>query len=689
MNRHEHTSPDASRQRGSIVVYLAIVLVAFGVLAMAGGTRFGASILGVSAPNCATQARLMAESGVRYATAYLRMATSAATLATRIADLNGQTYAVNNILGQSFTLTVTASGAGAAQVSAVGRSCNGVSAAATTASAAGGVNVPAAGGGGGTPGEGVSFATDIASFVPTSGFGGQAGVTVNVGAKTISLGNSLFANSASVWYTGSRDVCTQGNCTLGNGLCAYFQFDFTSSSTGDGFVWTLMSGDANTNASNGGDTGRGELLGYGGLGSSGLGIQPPKFGVEFDIYNNGCAASACNVGSRCDATAKDHMAHLFWGSQTLAGCSATYDDNRHDAGTSGSTTEPRNSDDDDSSTGHDGYYYRGGGAANDWMKAGGSFYYRFELDRSTTPNAQGNYCYQVRSWLKKPGDAYPAGLSNCTAAYTGPPDATSVVNLSPAMHQKLTKVFFGWTEGTGGATQLATLRNFALSFKPAPTTPIVPQDYVAGWSFYEGSGATVRDMNATNRNDGAIPPSVQWVPGVYCPNCSALRFTGSNYVAVPSSASLRLTTAGSIAAWINIQNYEDSVGIVHKGVDAYDDDYSLQFATGRRVRLNVNHGSDVRRVDTAAPLSNDNQWYHVAATWDASVLKIYVNGVLSNTTANTGSRSASLSTAALTIGAQQMTSPNYGFRGLIDEVYVYNRALTATEISNMARSAYP
>ncbi|MBA4356401.1 MAG: hypothetical protein C0405_01600 [Desulfovibrio sp.] len=690
MNRQNPIPPGepaqaACRQRGSIVVYLAITLVVFGVLAMAGAGRFGSSILGVSAPNCATQARLMAESGVRYATARLRTATSQATLTAMIATLNGQTLTVDATRGLSFTLTVTASGTGNALVSSLGSACGGaIFLPTTTTQATASVNVPAAGGGGGggTPGEGINFARDIASFATTPGFSGQAGITVNVAAGTISLGNALYANSASVWYTGNRDVCSAGNCTLGNGLCAYFEYEFTSGSTGDGFVWTLMSGDTNTNASNGGDTGRGELMGYGGLGSSGLGIQAPKFGVEFDIYNNGCAASACTVGSRCDSNVRDHVAQVFWGAQTVSGCNTTYDDNRHAAGAD-NASEPRNSSDIDSTTGYDGYYYRT--TSNDWMKTGGKFLYRFELDRSTTVNAEGNYCYQVRSWVKKPTDTFPAGLSNCTIAYSGPPDLTSVENLTPAMHQKLNKVFFGWTEGTGGATQLATLSNFSLYYKAAPTVPIVPQDYVSGWSMYEATGATMHDMNATNHNDGTIAGTGQWVPGIGCPNCSALRFNANNgRVTVPDSASLDLSAAGSIACWINIQGNPSWAGLVHKGVQTSfaDETYSFQFDGGRRITLYIN-GAATRQV-TSAALPTDNQWYHVAATWDAASLKVYINGTLSNTAANTGAIAATVNASAVTIGSQLPVSPYYGFTGIIDEVFMYNRALTATEIANMA-----
>ena len=708
MNQHRQTTDTATNrpERGSIVVYLALALVAFGVMAVAGSGRFGASILGVSAPNCATQARLMAESGVRYATAYLRTATSQAELTTKIADLHGKTYTVDAAKKLSFTLSVLDSGGGVAQVSATGQSCGGgfLPSTSATASASGGVNVPAAAAPP-TPSDPVSPTNPGfggGGWSTTAGFGGQAGATINASTGTLTLGNSLYANSASACYTGTSGVCTNGNCTLGNGMCAYFELKFTAGSEGDGFVWTLISGDTNTSASNGGDTGRGELVGYGGLGSSGRGIKPPKLGVEFDIYKNSGTASVCNVGNRADDdNGYDHVAHIFWGAQTVSGCDASYDDNRHGAG-SGSTSEPMNArNDDGSGTGGDGYYYRsggggggwggwgGGGGSDDWLKSGGTFYYRYELNRSTTANANGDYCYQVRSWLKKSTDTFPSGLSNCTVPYSEPPDIMSVVNLSPAMHQKLTAAYACFTEGTGGATQLATLKNFTMHFNPLPTLPIVPKDYTAGWSFYEATGTTAHDMNATNHNDGTLKNGVQWVPGIGCPNCAAVRFSDKkDRIEVSDSNSLDLGAAGTVACWVYITDYKDEGGLVHKGEQTNWDDeaYSLQLTNSRRFGFYIykapGDGKFVESNNNALP--SDNKWYHVAVTWNNTNIKLYVNGV-ENKSVATGGYFAQNSAGRLIIGAQlPVNNSSYPFEGYIDEVYLYNRALSATEVANMA-----
>ncbi|HWR04704.1 MAG TPA: polymer-forming cytoskeletal protein [Humidesulfovibrio sp.] len=135
------------RQRGSVALYLALALVAFGVLAAAGATRFSSTVQGVFQPNCITQARYMSESGMRYAMARLRACADATAVNAAVAAMNGKTFTVDADKGLSFTLSVSYA-SGSATVSSTGASCSkpGSSASAFTGSAT--VNLPAISSGG-------------------------------------------------------------------------------------------------------------------------------------------------------------------------------------------------------------------------------------------------------------------------------------------------------------------------------------------------------------------------------------------------------------------------------------------------------------------------------------------------------------------------------------------------------------
>ncbi|NIF05591.1 T9SS type A sorting domain-containing protein [Chryseobacterium sp. Tr-659] len=82
---------------------------------------------------------------------------------------------------------------------------------------------------------------------------------------------------------------------------------------------------------------------------------------------------------------------------------------------------------------------------------------------------------------------------------------------------------------------------------------------------------------------------------------------------------------------------------------------------------------------------NANTWYHVAATYDGTTMKIYINGVLDASKSQTGSVS---SNGAFNVGYLYNTSRN--FNGKVDEVRVWKRALSQTEISqNMCNVSVP
>jgi hypothetical protein len=72
-----------------------------------------------------------------------------------------------------------------------------------------------------------------------------------------------------------------------------------------------------------------------------------------------------------------------------------------------------------------------------------------------------------------------------------------------------------------------------------------------------------------------------------------------------------------------------------------------------------------------------NAWTHLAATYDGATLRLYVNGVQSASRALTGA--IRTSTGALRIGGNNIWTGEW-FAGLIDEVRIYNRVLSAAEL---------
>jgi glucose/arabinose dehydrogenase/chitodextrinase len=194
---------------------------------------------------------------------------------------------------------------------------------------------------------------------------------------------------------------------------------------------------------------------------------------------------------------------------------------------------------------------------------------------------------------------------------------------------------------------------------------------VAAWGMNEGSGSGVADASG-NGNNGSVSGAV-WAAGRYG---QALRFDGVNDVLViPDSSSLDLTTALTFEAWVYpTATLSSWKAILQKEVDAY----FLNASTNNN-RLGVGGTfSGVCCTVLRGPSGlTPNQWTHVAATYDGAWLRLYVNGVQ----VASRTRSGSLEVNALPLRIGGSTYPGEFFPGLIDEVRIYNRALSAAEIS--------
>ena len=197
---------------------------------------------------------------------------------------------------------------------------------------------------------------------------------------------------------------------------------------------------------------------------------------------------------------------------------------------------------------------------------------------------------------------------------------------------------------------------------------------VAAYGFDEATGPTATDSSG-NGNNGSISGAT-WAIGKFG---TALSFDGVNDVVnVVDSASLDLTTGMTIEAWV----LQRATGTTWRTVAIKEQvgnyAYGLYANTGTsRPSANVVSGGVDRDLRGPASLPLDT-WVHATATYDAATLRLYVDGALVASVAATGS--ISTSTGALRIGGNTIWGEY--FQGLIDEVRIYNRALSASEIQS-------
>ncbi len=212
----------------------------------------------------------------------------------------------------------------------------------------------------------------------------------------------------------------------------------------------------------------------------------------------------------------------------------------------------------------------------------------------------------------------------------------------------------------------------AASSQATGVVSALPPSLVAAYSFDENAGTTAGDLSG-NGNVGTISGAT-WNPTGK--NGKALTFDGANdLVNVPDSSSLDLTSGMTLEAWVNPNSgsgwrtvlFKEQTGNLAYGM------YSNTSAARPNAQVFV--GGTDRNVDGTAALAL-NTWSHLAATYDGANLRLYVNGTQVASIAQTGS--ILTSTGALRIGGNGVWGE--WFQGSIDDVRIYNRALSAAEI---------
>ncbi len=207
---------------------------------------------------------------------------------------------------------------------------------------------------------------------------------------------------------------------------------------------------------------------------------------------------------------------------------------------------------------------------------------------------------------------------------------------------------------------------------PVSVTSLV--GLVAAYGFEETNGVTIADASG-NGNLGTIKEAVTITTGH---SGNALKFDGVNdWVTVNDSASLDLTTGMTLEAWVY-----PTVSMTHWMTVMMKEQPSQQVYT-----LYANTDSNQPAVDpyingseqllSGGTILSPSKWWHLVGTYDGQNQRLYVNGTQVAVKAQSGV--ILTSTGALRIGGDNIWDEF--FQGYIDEVRIYNRALTPAEVS--------
>ena len=228
--------------------------------------------------------------------------------------------------------------------------------------------------------------------------------------------------------------------------------------------------------------------------------------------------------------------------------------------------------------------------------------------------------------------------------------------------------------------------------------PTLTTGFVGYWPFDDASGTTAKDSSG-NGNNGTLVGDATWGTG-YLFGCLSLDGQ-SGYVRVPSTPNLdRITNVVTICAWVKfgtniVHNAGDMQDVARKVISETSNPapysaYDLvvqDFGGGTfKARIGVTRSTDsTRGTSNWGNAHTYGPWYHLAGVYDGSTVQLYVNGMLESSVAFSG---------PILQTSQPLCIGRYGtvgeaLNGLIDDLRLYNRALSAAEIQTLFNAMPP
>jgi hypothetical protein len=198
-------------------------------------------------------------------------------------------------------------------------------------------------------------------------------------------------------------------------------------------------------------------------------------------------------------------------------------------------------------------------------------------------------------------------------------------------------------------------------------------ELVGYWKFDEGSGNAAYDSSGAG-NDGAINGAT-WVEEGKIN--AALSFDSGDFVEVPHSESLSITKEITVMAWSNSIGISGNPTVVGKGSGAPNVQFELSLqSSGIFWQFKFDDGTWLECIMSTLPTMGE--WHHITGTFDGETFKVYLDGELG---AELQSSQEALPANDLPVIIGKRINPEGRFfEGMIDEVAIYDQALSADEI---------
>lgn len=270
--------------------------------------------------------------------------------------------------------------------------------------------------------------------------------------------------------------------------------------------------------------------------------------------------------------------------------------------------------------------------------------------------------------------------------YAAKTDANGIAVL-PRVHPDNYTITASYPDGyiTNRHMHLWGGENYAVEFQQSH----ISEHIVGGWLFDEGAGDIAYDVSPRG-NDGYLV-NTEWVQGKYGTGIRMLPDnTNKTYIEIASTDGLSPQNQISIVAWVYADDLNGNYRIIQAGEygnnNISDTHYRFLFESGE---LRFQAGNDVSpsrvaiKLDSAMPDGSKfptGEWVHLAGVYTGKQLRIHINGEIVASIAASGTMKRP-NNNRIFVGTKSPHAPaGDSWHGVIDEVAVFDRALTESEV---------
>ena len=224
---------------------------------------------------------------------------------------------------------------------------------------------------------------------------------------------------------------------------------------------------------------------------------------------------------------------------------------------------------------------------------------------------------------------------------------------------------------------------FSLMLTPISNAKIDPGNFIALWLLDDGKGDVAKDSSGNGR-EGSVEGGPQWVQGRAG---WALQFDGEDDVVNFGKSSDLQPEIGTVHIWFKFDEVKDADinQLFDKGVHSNDNGIALYYNVINPPPKNLvarwrGGGTDIK-LEHEMDMTNDTDWHHAAVVWDTTNgKKFYLDGELVGESDNTNTVPICEECPFL---IAQAVGREYDFKGFIDEVAIFDIALTANEVKEL------